>query len=98
MSLLSRLFGGGGGAAKQPVAAPVDHAGFRITPDPIPVDGQFRLAAWIEAEIDGEAKRHHMIRADLVRDRDEAVTATLAKARQMIDQLGPRLFDGPDRR
>lgn len=94
MSLLSRLFGGGGGSggAKPPVAEPVEYQGFRIIPDPIAEEGQFRLAAWIEGEVGGEPRRHHLIRADLIRDRDEAVEAAVRKAKQMIDQSGPRLF------
>lgn len=95
MSLLKRLFGGGPGAggAKAAAAEPVVHDGFRIIPEPIPEDGQFRLAARIEMG-EGEAlKSHHMIRADLLRDRDEAVEAAIRKAQQMIDQMGQRIFD-----
>ncbi|MBS0125320.1 HlyU family transcriptional regulator [Thetidibacter halocola] len=92
MSILSRLFGGGGGGAKAPSVEPVEYEGFRITPQPMPEDGQFRLAALIEAEVDGETKTHHLIRADLIRDRAEAETAAIRKAKQMIDQQGKRLF------
>ncbi|MCR8546791.1 HlyU family transcriptional regulator [Salipiger sp. P9] len=94
MSLLSRLFGGGAkdAAAPKPSADSVDYKGFRITPEPIATDGQFRIAALIEAEMAGEAKSHQLIRADLLRDREEAVAASLRKARQLIDEQGPRLF------
>lgn len=91
MSLLKRLFGGGG--SQPPSVDPVEYEGFRILPEPMPADGQFRLAAWIEAEIQGETKRHHLIRADLLRDRTEAEQAAIDKARQLIDQQGARLFD-----
>lgn len=91
MSLLKRLFGGGA-APKQPDAAPVDYEGFRIIPDPVSEDGGYRLAARIEAEVDGETKVHHLIRADVIRDRDEAVSAAVRKAKQMIDTQGARLF------
>lgn len=93
MSFLKRLFGGGSGGAAAPDAQVVEHEGFRITPEPMKADGQFRIAAWIEGEVDGETKRHHLIRADLLRDRDEASEASVAKARQMIDQMGAGLFD-----
>ena len=92
MSLLKRLFGGGSGGSIPPAVEPIDYEGFRIYPDPMPEDGQFRLAARIEAEVDGETKQHHLIRADLIRDRDEACEAAIRKAKQMIDQMGPRLF------
>lgn len=90
MSLLSRLFGGGG--QKPPSPEPVEYEGYRILPEPIPADGQFRLAAWIELDVDGATKRHHLIRADLLRDRAEAEQAAINKARQLIDQQGALLF------
>ncbi|MCT4553084.1 MAG: HlyU family transcriptional regulator [Pelagimonas sp.] len=90
MSLFKKLFGGGG--AKSPAAEPIEYKGFLIFPDPVPEDGQFRLAARIEKEINGEAKVHHLIRADVIRDRDQAIDAALRKARQMIDMQGERIF------
>ena len=38
-------------------------------------------------------KEHRFIRADSHPGYDDAVTFTLSKARQMIDQMGDRLFD-----
>ncbi len=84
MSLFSKLFGGGG----TPPAEPVEYKGFLIFPEPIKEDGQYRIAARIEK---GD-KVHQLIRADLIRDLDEANEASLGKARQMIDQLGDSLF------
>lgn len=93
MSLLKRLFGGGGGsAAPTPRSEPVEYKGFRITPEPMAADDQFRIAALIEAEVEGETKSHQLVRADVLRDRDDAVEASLRKAKQMIDEQGPRLF------
>ncbi|QFS83848.1 Transcriptional activator HlyU [Roseivivax sp. THAF40] len=93
MSFLKRLFGGGnGGAARGSAVEPVEHGGFRIIVDPIPEDGQYRVAATIEGEVDGETKTHRMIRADVIRDHDEAVAASLRKAKQMIDEQDARLF------
>ena len=85
-SFLRRLLGGGARAAAAP-AASEDHAGFRITPDPEPAPGGSRLAARIEKD----GRSHRMIRADVVADRDEAVAASLRKARQVIDEQGDRL-------
>ncbi|MBT56007.1 MAG: hypothetical protein CMF72_21740 [Mameliella sp.] len=94
MSLLKRLFGGGG-ADKTPAApaAAIDYEGYRIIPQPSPEGGQFRIGALIEGEVNGETKSHHLIRADLIRDADEAADASIRKAKQMIDQMGARLFD-----
>jgi hypothetical protein len=91
MSLLSRLFGGGGGRAK-PRHASETHKDFTITPDPAREGSRFRLRARIEKEIAGETKTHVMIRADTFEDEDAAASAALGKARQMIDEQGDRLF------
>ena len=91
MSLLSRLFGGGG-SKPEPKAETIAYNGFRITPEPMPAEGQFRIAALIEAEVDGEMKTHHLVRADVIRDREEAEQASIRKAKQMIDEQGARLF------
>lgn len=93
MSFWSRLFGGGPGPAKaEPQAEAVEYNGFRIFPAPQPAEGQFRIAARIEGEVNGETRVHELIRADVIRDRDEAVEASIRKAKQMIDEQGSRLF------
>lgn len=91
MSLLSRLFGGGGSdsSAKQPSET---YEGFSITAEPMKDGGSWRLAARIEKEIDGELKSHHLIRADTFQSADEASDAAVAKAKQIIDEQGSRLF------
>ncbi len=95
-SFLSRLFGGGGGGdAGRPATEgdPVEYKGYRIIPAPVPEGSQFRLAARIEGEVDGETKVHQLVRADLLGDRDAACEAAVHKARQVIDEQGARLFD-----
>ena len=93
MSILSRLFGGGGGTKpKTPDAPAEEYNGFRITPAPQEDEGGWRVGARIEAGIGGEAKVHHFLRADVVRDRDEAVAVSLRKAKQVIDEQGARIF------
>ena len=91
MSILSKLFGGGSKAA----AEPVTYEGFRIFAEPIPEGGQHRIAARIEKEIDGEMKSQSMVRADTVGDQDAAVTMSTNKAKQVINERGDALFDGP---
>ena len=87
MSLLSRLFGGKS-EGQEPPAASEEHKGFRITPAPIRDGAQFRVSARIEKD----GKSHTLIRADTSASVDEAAAISLAKARQMIDEQGERLF------
>lgn len=84
MKFLTKLF------AKSPAPAPepITHEGFTITPKPMPEGSQFRLSALIEKD----GKTHHLIRADTLGSADAANAAALAKAKQLIDQMGERLF------
>ena len=91
MSILSKLFGGGGG--KSAAAEPVAHEGFRIYPEPQNEGGQYRLQARIEKDVGGELRSHHLIRADVFTSADDAAEAAVAKAKMLIDQLGDGLFN-----
>ena len=84
MSILSRLFGGGGA----PEVEPEEYKGFRITPEPAREGGKFRIGARIEK--DGQV--HNLIRADMLDDLEGANAASVGKAKQMIDEQGDRLF------
>ena len=90
-SFLSRLFGKSAPAAP-PVVEPVVHNDFRIFPDPIKEGIGFRIAARIEKTFGDEVKTHQLIRADTRASLDEASEASVAKAKQAIDQLGDTLF------
>jgi len=93
MSLLSRLFGGKSGGDTPPPAQPAEeYKGCRITATPIKEGGQFRISARIEKDVDGQTLRHDLIRADTVGTLEEATSISLSKARQVIDQLGDRVF------
>lgn len=93
MSFLKRLFGGGGGApAPAPAADPVEHEGFTIRPTPYVDGGQHQLCGVIEKEIGGELKSHRFVRADRFPSREDAIDATLRKARQIIAERGDDLF------
>ena len=87
MSLLSRLFGS---KPEKPPATPEseEHKGFRITPRPIREGGHYRVSALIEKD----GRRHELIRADTMASLEEAMVLSVAKARQMIDEQGERLF------
>ena len=91
MAWFSKLFGGKAGDAEAGAAEPSsaeEYKGFRITPRPIRDGGQYRIAARIEK---GD-QTHELIRADMMGSLDDAVSLSLAKARQMIDEQGERLF------
>jgi hypothetical protein len=90
MSLLSRLFGSK--KSESPVDTSVEYQGFRITPAPMKESQGFRLCAVIEKEVDGEMKSHRLIRADTIADIHQCSDASIAKAKQMIDQMGECLF------
>lgn len=90
MSFLKKLFGGG---SNEPSAAASEmHEGYIITPAPMAESGQFRLCAEIRKEIDGEMKTHTLIRADMFSSADQAVEASVLKAKQVIREQGERMF------
>lgn len=86
MSIFKKLFGGG--ASSAPEARPETYEGFTITPNPIREGATWRIAALIEKD----GKSHQLIRADTLESHDVAADVSLAKARQMIDEQGDRLF------
>lgn len=93
MSWLKSLLGGN--APKQTEAAPVEpvsYKGYQIMPTPIEEGGQYRISARIDGTVNGEAKSHTLIRADVIRDANEAREASIGKAKQMIDQMGDLIF------
>lgn len=91
MSLFSSLFGSRGGKASS-APDPESYQGFAIYLEPMAEKEGFRVAARITLEIDGQLREHRMIRADVCGTREAAVDLALTKARQLIDEQGPRLF------
>jgi hypothetical protein len=94
MSFLKSLFGWGSSAAPQEEAsaASLEHKGFTITAAPFRNEGQFQTAGTITKTVDGVAKEHKFIRADRHASMEDAVTFSLAKGRQIVDEQGERLF------
>jgi hypothetical protein len=82
---LSRLFGGGGSA---PAAEPVTYKDFAIHAEPIREGDQYRISARIEKD----GREHKLIRADTISDREQAIDASIGKAKQMIDEQGDGIF------
>ncbi|WP_342068511.1 HlyU family transcriptional regulator [Yoonia algicola] len=84
MALFSKLFG-----SSKPEAVPSEaYKDFTITPTPEKDSGGWRLAARIEK--DGQV--HELIRADVLQSKEQADAASVAKAKQVIDEQGDRLF------
>ena len=94
MSFLKRLFGGGAssGGVGPTVTDREEYKGHLIEAMPEKEGGQYRLRAKLSKEIDGETKVHQLIRADLLASPEEATTHALAKGRQVIDEMGDRLY------
>jgi hypothetical protein len=88
MPFWSRLFG----SKPDAPAKAEEYKGFRITPTPIREGGQYRVSARIEGEVGDVIRQHTLIRADTTASLDEATALSLAKARQMIDEQGDRVF------
>jgi len=90
MSLLSRLFG----SKKQdePAVAPETYKDFSIFAEPIREGKNYRIAARITKDVGGAVKEHQLIRADTLGDLADATAASLAKAKQVIDEQGERIF------
>src|SRR5690606_11569768 len=93
MSFWKSLFGKAPaeGGADAPGEA-VEYNGFVIRAAPFKDGDQYQTAGIIEREVAGVKREHRFIRADRHFSRDEAVAFSLAKARQMIDQMGERMF------
>ncbi|HRJ70008.1 MAG TPA: HlyU family transcriptional regulator [Beijerinckiaceae bacterium] len=93
MSFLKKLFGlggdGGGAAAQAPAQ---EHNGFTVRAMPYQEGGQWQMCGVISKEINGEVKEHRFIRADRFPGREDAVEFTFAKARQIIDMNGEKIF------
>ncbi|AYD00826.1 HlyU family transcriptional regulator [Neorhizobium sp. NCHU2750] len=95
-SIFSSLFSTFSGKDKPAKAAreiePVAYKDCRIFPAPLAEGNQFRLAGRIEKDVNGETLVRNIIRADMFSSMEDAVTFTISKAEQVIDQNGASLF------
>jgi hypothetical protein len=90
---LRRLFGGGeAGAPRGKPGKAVEYEGFTIVPEPMRSGGGFVTAGLIRKDFPDGAKEHRFIRADTHASFEDAETFAVTKARQIIDELGDRLF------
>ena len=86
-SLWQRLAGGGATEAEA-----VPYNGYLIRPTPFARGGGYQTCGVITKEIAGELKEHRFIRAETHASFEGASEFSLAKARQLIDEQGDRLF------
>ncbi|MBV9078952.1 MAG: hypothetical protein JO048_15935 [Methylobacteriaceae bacterium] len=100
MSFLKKLFGGAKHAAKpagEPAApqttAEIEHRGFVIRAEPYRTEsGQYQTAGRVMKTVDGETREHRFVRADTFGTIEDATQTCLLKGRQIVDQLGDRVF------
>lgn len=91
MGWFPSLFGKSTPEPRQGLAETV--AGYSVTPEPLPRDGQF-LTAGVIADGEGDARREHrFIRADMHPTFEQACAHSLQKAEQIIMEQGERMFD-----
>ena|SRR5215468_2517323 len=88
----ARLAGGSGEDAG-PAEPAIEYKGYRIRPTPYRAGALFQTAGTIEKDTPEGVKAHQFIRADTHQSREDAVAFTTAKARQIIDLQGDRMFD-----
>ncbi|WP_201829819.1 HlyU family transcriptional regulator [Microvirga zambiensis] len=87
-------FAGGSGAGEQaePAAEAVEYKGFRIRPEPYSSKGGYQTAGIIEKDYEAGTKEHRFVRAETHPSKDDAVSFSVTKAKQIIDEQGDRLF------
>ncbi len=97
LKYLSRILGGpasgardaGDSAGEQTVE---EYNGYTIRPAPFQDGGQWITSGVIEKRFDDEVKQHRFIRADMYPARDSAISASVFKAKQIIDMMGDDVF------
>ena len=93
MSMLRGLWSRLTGATTAETAAdPIEYKGYRIRPTPYPSRGAYQTAGTIEKQVGGELKEHSFVRAETHPSRDQAIEFSIAKAQQIIDEQGERMF------
>lgn len=71
----------------------VQYKDFLIYPEPMPENGQYRLAGRISRKYDNsEMKHYRFIRSDLFSNRQEAEDWMIRKAKIFIDECGEKMF------
>jgi hypothetical protein len=93
MNALRSLFGGGGATrGATPAATAVEYQGYRITPAPQRQPSGWNTAGVISKEFPDGVKEHSFVRVDTHTSKDDAVSFSITKAQQIIDEQGDRIF------
>ena len=87
-ALWQKLTAGGAAAGAEPIA----YNGYLIRPTPYARGGGYQTCGVITKEIAGETREHRFIRAETHPSLAGANEFSIAKARQLIDEQGDRLF------
>jgi len=93
-----RLFGSPANQNEPPAGEPDEvYKDVEVFARPVKEGGQWRIAGTLKRSVDGETVERRFLRADLLPDEGSAKSATLGKARLIIDQNGSSLWSGEDR-
>jgi hypothetical protein len=90
--IFNRIFGGKDRPSKTKAVDSVSYQEFEIRPAPVKEASGWRISGTIVKEVDGATREHVFIRADSCADLESAVTLTVRKARQLIDEQGEKIF------
>jgi hypothetical protein len=92
-AMWTRLASGlGTGEAAEPAIAAVEYKGYRIKPTPYRTNGHYQTAGIIEKDGPEGVREHRFLRADMHQSREGAIAFVIAKAQQIIDLEGDRIF------
>jgi len=83
----------GGEAGGSGNEAAVEYKGYTISPSPRQEGAQWLTSGVIRKEFPDGVKEHRFIRADIHASKEDADAFSLGKAKQIIDELGDRLFE-----
>ena len=93
---LKSIFTGGGSHPEAAKAEAVAYNGYLIHPAPQRTAGGWNTAGTI-TKAEDDAKEHHFVRVATHANLDDAVSFSVTKAQQIIDQQGDAMFR-PDAR
>ncbi len=94
MSFLKSLFGlGKSSTPKESGPGPsMEYGSFTIEATPFIEAGQYQVCGIIR-EVGGAERQHRFIRVDKFATREDAVNFTFVKGKQIIEQMGARMFE-----